>query len=123
MVGQFTTVKRDHEARAVQIQMASRAFFTCITDGHDRDGYDYLDVGAKLDLPGTPSTFGGVSGGGLWEIGLVMKSGTISWDGKRYFRGVAFWESPLTDGRRRVIRCHGPRSIFEVAWQSWQLPQ
>lgn len=123
MVGEFSTVEVDHEARIIQAGIGSRAFFTAIRDTHDRAGYDYFDVGAKLELPGTPFSFGGVSGGGLWEIGLtVAKSGDIVWDGKRQFRGVAFWESPPSRRGRRVIRCHGPHSIFKRAWASSDLP-
>ena len=122
MVGQFSEVQTRQAANIVEANIQARAFFSVIQQTYQRDGYDYFDAGAKVELPGAPSSFGGVSGGGLWEIGLSMtKSGKISWDGKRYFRGVAFWQSPLSDGRR-VIRCHGPKSIFERAWELWALP-
>ena len=76
-----------------------------------------------MKLCGVPSSFGGVSGGGLWEVGLSMeKSRAISWDGRRRFRGVVFWQSAISDGRR-VIRCHGPQSIFEKVWELRALPQ
>lgn len=123
MVGQFSEVQSRPEARIIEANVQARAFFSVIHETHQRDGYDYLDPSAKLDLPGVPSSFGGVSGGGLWEIGLSMaKSGKISWDGGRQFRGVAFWQSAVFDDHR-VIRCHGPQSIFEKAWESWALPQ
>lgn len=70
-----------------------------------------------MQLPGVPLSFGGVSGGGLWEIKLSMTSSKeISWDEKRYFRGVAFWQSEVSDGYR-MIRCHGPKSSFEKTWE------
>lgn len=123
MVGQFSEVQTRPAARLVEASIQGRAFFSAIQQTHHRDGYDYFDAGAKVELPGAPSSFRGVSGGGLWEIGLSMtKSGTISWDGKRHFRGVAFWQSPVSDGRR-VIRCHGPESTLERAWESWALPR
>jgi hypothetical protein len=123
MVGQFSEVQRRPEARTIEANVKGRAFFSVVHQTHWRNGYDYLDLSAKLELPDVPSSFGGVSGGGLWEVGLSMtKSGTISWNGRRNFRGVAFWQSPPCDGRR-VIRCHGPRSIFERAWVSLALPQ
>lgn len=123
MVGQFSEVQTRPAEGIVEASIQARAFFSGIQETHQREGYDYFDAGAKVELPGVPSSFGGVSGGGLWEIGLSMtKSGTISWGGKRYFRGVAFWQSPLSDGRR-VIRCHGPQSIFERACGLWALPE
>ena len=64
-----------------------------------------------------------MSGGGVWEIRLVEKAGILSWDGERNLRGVAFWESDESDDRQRTIRCHGPRSLFERAWELWELPQ
>ncbi len=121
MVGEFSEVHGPAEG-IVEARIQGRAFFSLIQGTHHSDGHDYFDVGAKVDLPGTPSSFGGVSGGGLWEIGLSQgRSGAILWDGKPRFRGVAFWQSPLAGGRR-VIRCHGPQSVFERAWESWALP-
>ena len=123
MVGKFSAVQRLPETRTIEANVQGRAFFSVTHQTYQRDGYDYLDPIAKLELPGVPSSFGGVSGGGLWEVGLSMtKSGTISWDGKPHFRGVAFWQSADSDGSR-VIRCHGPRSIFERAWELWELPR
>lgn len=122
MVGEFTEVQPNPEARTVTCHIYGEAFISAVQRTHEHNGYDYFDLGANLQLPGVPSSFVGVSGGGLWQINLSMaKSGTISWDGKRYFRGVAFWESEKTDGHR-MIRCHGPKSIFEKAWDSWALP-
>ncbi len=123
MVGQFSEVQNHPQARTIVGIAQVRALFSRIHKTHQRDGYDYLDHIAKLELPGVPSSFDGVSGGGLWEVGLSMtKSGKISWDGRRHFRGVAFWQSAESDGYR-VIRCHGPRSVFERAWESWALPR
>ena len=122
MVGEFSNIQTHPEARAIEVSVHGRAFFSFVQQVHQHDGYDFFDLGANLQLPGVPSSFGGVSGGGLWQINLSMaKSGTISWDEERYFRGVAFWESEKTDGHR-MIRCHGPKSIFEKAWDSWALP-
>jgi len=122
MVGEFSSIQRFPDVKTIEAIARAQAFFSTVQQTHQRGGYDYFDLGAELKLPGVPSSFGGVSGGGLWEVGLSMaKSGTISWDEKRHFRGVAFWQSGPFDGRR-VIRCHGPRSIFESAWESWELP-
>ncbi len=123
MVGEFTEVQSHPGAGTVECHIRGEAFISAVQQTHERDGYDYFDLGANLNLPGVPSSFGGVSGGGLWDVRLSMaKSGTISWDGKRYFRGVAFWETEKSGGHR-MIRCHGPKSIFEKAWESWELPR
>lgn len=122
MAGEFTEVQSSPEQKAVTCHIRGKAFISTVAQTHERNGHDYFDIGAKLDLPGSPKSFVGVSGGGVWQIRLSKaKSGEISWDGKRFFRGVAFWESKRSDGRM-IIRCHGPKSIFEKAWDSWNLP-
>lgn len=119
MEGEACAVHHHPEIRTTTANVICQAFLSTINQTHVHQGYDYLDIGAALTLSGVPSSFGGVSGGGLWQIDLSKdKSGIISWNGKRYFRGVAFWESPSSDGRR-VIRTHGPQSIFEKAWMAW----
>lgn len=123
MVGELSEIYHSEEERTTRAAVHGRAFFSTVHQSHLEGGYDFIDLSAKMDLPDVPSSFGGVSGGGLWEVGLsIGKSGKIFWDEKRNFRGVAFWQSAKSDGRR-VIRCHGPRSIFEKGWEVWALPQ
>jgi hypothetical protein len=115
MVGEFSKVQNSQEERIIDADIQARAFFSVLQQTHEHNEYDYIDLSAK-DLTGVPSSFGGVSGGGLWDIYLsITKSGEIIWDEKRHFRGVAFWQSAVSNGRR-VIRCHGPKSIFKTAW-------
>lgn len=122
MVGELTEVQLNPEQRTVTCHIHGEAFISAVQQTHEQNGYDYFDLGAKRDLPGVPSSFGGASGGGLWQIRLSKaESGEISWDEKRFFRGVAFWESKQPGGRM-IIRCHGPKSIFEKAWSTWALP-
>ena len=121
MVGEFSEIQTHPEKRTIESNVHGRAFFSSVQQVHQRGEYDYFDLGANLQLPDVPSSFGGVSGGGLWEVKLSMtKSEKLTWDEKRYFRGVAFWQSEVSDGHR-MIRCHGPKSIFEKAWESWEL--
>lgn len=122
MVGEFTEVQSNPNQRTTTCHIHGEAFISAVQQTYERNGLDYLDLGAKLDLPGSPASFVGVSGGGLWQIRLFKtKSGEISWDEKRFFRGVAFWQSEMKDGYR-MIRCHGPKSIFGKAWSMWALP-
>lgn len=123
MEGETSMISPDPGTRTIDAHINCQAFFSAVNCIHDHGEYDYLDIGVQLTLPGVPFSFGGVSGGGLWEIDLLRnKSGEILWNGKKYFRGVAFWQSERSDGRR-VIRCHGPRSIFEKAWIDWELAE
>ena len=75
--------------------------------------YDYFDLGVDISSPGMPKAFGGVSGGGLWRVEAYRSrsTGRIEWT--RSLEGVAFFEFPI-EAQRRVIRCHGPKSILSA---------
>jgi len=122
MVAETSEVKSRTESGLVPVNIRGEAFFgvTCTADR--RRGYDYLTTYAKTTLPSVPTSFKGVSGGGLWQIGLTMKkaTGVISWAGEHHFRGVAFWEEPKPPDQV-ALRCHGPKSIFQKAWAHWGL--
>jgi len=122
MVEGFSSVQHHLDVGSLEAQIHARSFFGGIDGTHERDGYDYLDAGVDMGLAGVPMSFGGVSGGPLWQIVLSMNStGQIFWNGKKYVQGVAFWQSAIQEGRR-VIRCHGPKSVFEKAWKERELP-
>jgi len=122
MVKDFSDVPTRPEEGLMVANVCVRGIFGSATPMDQRDGYDYLDLSVNLNLSGVPLSFVGVSGGGLWRIDLSMaKSGKIAWDSIPRFRGVEFGQSSVSEGHR-MIRCHGPRSIFEGAWEEWQLP-
>lgn len=123
MVGEFSKFAHHSDKRIVTATAEARALFSGLDQISQKNGYDYLDLIADLGLSEVPRSFEGVSGGGLWQIGLYRdKSERIAWDGKRYFRGVAFWQTEVSVGQRR-IRCHGPQSVYEKAWGLWKLPK
>jgi hypothetical protein len=124
MVQETSEVRPREESGRVPVNIRGEAFFGVTVIEDNRDGYDYLTTHAKTTLPNVPASFKGVSGGGLWEIGLTMKkaTGEISWDLEHHFRGVAFWEQPKPPDEV-AIRCHGPRSIFQNAWAQWGLSE
>lgn len=120
LVLQSSSVGLVPEKETALANIRAEAFFGVTCDEQVRDGYDYLTLSAKTTLPGVPSSFAGVSGGGLWQIGLTMKAGAVVSRGEHHFRGVAFWEQPQGDNIL-AIRCHGPRSIFDRAWTEWSV--
>ncbi len=89
----------------------------CYATGADRafekDGYDYIEVGVEYkDGADIPSTFGGMSGGGLWQVPLRQVEGEALEPSTYLLSGVIFYESPI-ENQRRFVRCHGRRSIYE----------
>ncbi|MBI1894236.1 MAG: hypothetical protein HYS14_09015 [Candidatus Rokubacteria bacterium] len=77
-----------------------------------REEFDYFEFEAGYggaDEP--PQSFGGFSGAGLWQARLIRTpEGTLSAE-RPILSGVAFFQSPVVDGRR-VITCHGRRSVY-----------
>jgi hypothetical protein len=78
--------------------------------------FDYFDFDVFYnERTQSPHSFGGVSGGGLWQVliaqdenGQVLLKETI-------LSGVAFYQSPLVD-KKRIIKCHGRQSIYKQAY-------
>jgi hypothetical protein len=72
--------------------------------------YDFVDLDFDTALPGNPKDFGGVSGGGLWDLQVFCSPESGKPDWTRQLKGVAFWQKPPV-GTIRTIRCHGPLSL------------
>lgn len=85
-------------------------FFLSAEQKCERDGFDYLDYDFDLTFPGMPRRFGGVSGGGIWNVYSRRSSetGKIDWDVSLH--GVAFFQLDVAN-EHRTIRCHGPESM------------
>jgi hypothetical protein len=86
-------------------------------DGHPktfRKGpYDYLDSKEFFGAHGFPKSYGGFSGGGLWQVYVYLDPKTGERTERSRLAGMAFYEFPAKR-RYRVIRCHGARSIDVV---------
>jgi hypothetical protein len=95
MVAETSEVKSRTESGLVPVNIRGEAFFgiTCTADR--RRGYDYLTTYAKTTLSSVPTSFKGVSGGGLWQIGLTHEEGY-----RRHLvgRGASFPRSSLLGG-------------------------
>lgn len=104
--GKFTRIHADIEINGL---------FANIGPGcYNRGDFDYYDLEMNLSAPGVPASFGGVSGGGLWRVmaHCSCSGGNIDW--LRILEGVAFYQSPIVGGRR-IVRCHGPKSIIAAS--------
>lgn len=121
MVDELSNTQINLETQIINANIQERAFFGGVSQTNEHDGFDYFDLNVNLKLSGVPTSFHGVSGGGLWQISLSQtKSGEITWDGKPHFRGVEFGQLPISDNHR-MVRCHGPQGIFHKAWKAWGL--
>jgi hypothetical protein len=75
-----------------------------------RAGYDYHEYELPLDVLEGHTSFGGLSGGGLWRIDSFVSPSTGRPDSIATLFGVIFYETEIVNGNR-TIRCHGPQSI------------
>lgn len=79
--------------------------------------FDYLDVridyGGREDLP---QTFGGMSGGGIWQVLLRRtQEGTIEPE-DYVLSGVTFFQTAVEKATRQ-LRCHGRKTIYECVFE------
>jgi hypothetical protein len=73
--------------------------------------YDYLEFPVRYNESiDVPESFGGCSGGGLWQVRLILKDGTITHE-RPILSGVAFYQTDLVDNQRTIL-CHGRVSIY-----------
>jgi hypothetical protein len=78
-------------------------------------GYDYIEINVEYaNNQNIPISFGGVSGGGLWQVTIRQASAAL--EPVRYFLcGVPFYQSELNNNRR-FIRCYGRESTYRIAF-------
>jgi len=83
-------------------------------DGWTEDRFDYLKFAVSYDDDSdAPASFGGCSGGGLWQVPLVIKEDAIVHQ-QPILSGVAFYQSDVVEDQR-TITCHGRHSIYRRA--------
>lgn len=83
--------------------------------GDQIDEYDYFEFPVSHEARQTsPRSWGGMSGGGLWQIPLKRQgSGLVHLT--PLLSGILFYQQPTTDTECGV-RGHGRRSMYEVAY-------
>jgi hypothetical protein len=78
-------------------------------------GHDYFDLIVGFSDPGVPRDFKGMSGGGLWQVSLKRDATGQLTHKQAFLSGVPFYQEPVA-GNRSLVRCHGRRSIYDVAY-------
>jgi hypothetical protein len=77
--------------------------------------YDYIEADIDGNAPQIVSTFGGVSGGGLWQVPLRRNPDGNIEPSDYILSGVAFYESGI-GSERGFIRCHGRISVYRYVY-------
>lgn len=74
--------------------------------------FDYIDFEVQYgDIHEPPKSFGGFSGGGLWQVPLIRNEDYTLQPKELLLSGVAFYQSGRKDDRR-LIKCHGRQSVY-----------
>jgi hypothetical protein len=112
--GEQAVREESHRDHAYVQRYHGASFFTGIEKEFLVGEYDFLDINVKYGIDDTtPESFGGVSGGGLWQIRLTRTRETDLEIREKFLLGVAFYETEVKNGIRQ-IRCNGPRSIMKL---------
>jgi len=83
-----------------------------ISERCTRGEFDYLDLDMDLSLQDVPQDFGGVSGGGLWQVLVYKPKAGSKTDWMATLEGTAFYQSAPANGHR-LVRCHGLQGILK----------
>jgi len=76
--------------------------------------FEYLDFEVRYGgVNGPPRSFGGFSGGGLWQVPVTRTDGELRVK-DLLFSGVAFYQNAQTE-ELRIIKCHGRDGIYAHA--------
>jgi len=106
MVGEKSRVELAEETRTAIARVRGEALFGVTCTAEQQSEFDYLTVYAKTTLREVPSSFKGLSGGGLWEVTLGMRGDSITSKGQHHFRGVAFWQEKRQIVWRSGVTAH-----------------
>jgi len=87
----------------------------------EADGYDFISVEVEYnDSYEGPESFGGCSGGGLWQLLISEKEDGSLEIFHSLLAGVAFYQSGM-NGLRRTIECHGWKSLYKKVIDAIQI--
>jgi hypothetical protein len=84
----------------------------------DSGDFDYFDFDVYYNEKNEPpQSFGGVSGGGLWQVIIARDTHGNLLVGELVLSGVTFYQS-FPVGRRCILRGHGTKSIYSQAYRA-----
>ncbi len=84
-----------------------------ISKEYSTEDYDYLEIKVDCTNQDLPSSFGGLSGAGLWHIPLVKNDRGVITPHDFILSGIAFYQSDVLN-EWRYLRCHGRRTIYNI---------
>ncbi len=115
MPEEFTETLGPQKSFDQLLGLPAQAFFGGTEKTFEKYGFDYIESKADYNSrDALPKTFGGISGGGLWEIPMSVSSNNMDTlqIKEPILSGLVFYETAFSNNSR-LLRCHGPKSIYE----------
>jgi hypothetical protein len=111
--GEVTSIEKLNSGFRESIVFQLVCGLSAIEKEYRQNDHDYLEALVEYrDGASVPKTFGGMSGGGLWQI-IFAQLPDSRLDVKHvHFAGIIFYESPL-EMKKRLIRCYGRYSVYK----------
>jgi len=114
---ELTRTEESRRSPSVSKRLHMLGGATGIERAYVHGDYDYLEVSCHFrEDEELPKSFGGFSGGGLWQVPLIERErGNIEIQ-EVILSGVIFYQT-MVENNRCNIRCHGRRSIYEKVYK------
>ena len=119
-IAKFTKEEFDFERRIKTVRFFELSSSGLVSREYVVGKYDYFDYPMKFsDRASQPRDYGGTSGGGLWQVRLEKKSPNRDVEPAVVpdLSGVAFYQGVI-EADRSMLKCHGRRSVYEVAYEA-----
>ena len=109
---ELTEIKNKYVGYDETLGFHNNAWLAGLERKYEKKEYDYYEFSAIYgEGNDSPNSFGGVSGGGAWQIKVGRaKGGNLVIIDYRLI-GVAFYQSSIVNNKR-IIRCHGIKNIY-----------
>jgi len=102
------------EVKTIQSKLEGFFGFAISERRYKFNDFDFVKIPVKYGGKDTPpSSFGGVSGGGLWKVDIFQSKDKSEWGYKNpVYCGIPFYEQETEDGDL-LITCHYAESIYK----------
>jgi hypothetical protein len=97
-----------------EAQLKNRQFTTFAPQKTTHDALEYIEITWSIDNPDAPTSWGGVSGAGLWLVDPAASNGILA--------GLAFCEQRAQPTERGFVRCHSRRDVQQYLESSAMKP-
>jgi hypothetical protein len=90
--------------------------FGGVSEQYIKGEFDYYNFEVLYNAnTGPPISFGGVSGGGLWQVIIAQNESNELLVKEIILSGIPFYQTEKSDDKR-TVKCHGRKSIYQYSF-------